>query len=173
MALPDGIEAIGSDETTVVVRARAWVPVTLLVCAALLLAFGVLMTVLAVVTPTDPGEEAIPVWIGVVFVVPALLLGWIAIRRFRRPQVIIDTAGFHLLGAFGGESLVRWGPMTRVELSQPRGNALWFTADGGIEQFGRLTARKRLQVAISGLRVRNTDLQRYVVERARSERRPG
>ena len=69
-----------------------------------------------------------------------------------------------------GLVMIRWDHTQKISLSQPRGNALWFDAPGGIEHRGKVSKKNRIPASIGGLEVHNQDLLQYATERWRKAR---
>ncbi|MFC7619715.1 hypothetical protein [Microlunatus sp. GCM10028923] len=170
MELPQGLERLPGDGDAVGSKVHPALVVLLWVGAVLLAGLGVLLLFVKPAGPPRPGSE-IPLWAPLILIGFGVLVGLLAVVSPRGPKIVIDDEGVHSRAVFG-RATIRWEPMQDVALSQPRGNAIWFTAPGGIVKGGKVTRMKRIPFNVSGLRVRPADLHAYVLGRARGRRTP-
>lgn len=172
MQVPNGIEEISDRPNAYAVRLSPVMVVLVWICAAFMVALGVLMFVATLTGPVrgpnagDPDADGgVPIWAPLIFLALAVFVVFVAVRS-HRPKYVIDADGAHAKGMIF-TTTVRWAEMERADLSQPRGNALWFTAPGGILRNGKATRKKRIPFSLTGLKVNNIDLQAFIVGRAR------
>lgn len=165
MDLPKGITPLSPDGRTVIVKSSRLVAIVLWLAVVLFAALGLLFIVWSI-NPPRPEADQIPVWGGIFILVLAAPVAWVAYVATVKPLMTIDDEGFRHRGGLA----IRWANTERIELSQPRGNALWFTAPGGISRRGKVLKGDRVRVALKGVGVRRRDLQAYLVARAQESR---
>ena len=169
--IPHGLEVLpGAGDR---VGARVALPLLVMVWLGAILLFG-LGTLFLVVEPAGPEREGgeIPLWAPLVLMAFGILVGVLAWLSGRGHKFVIDDDGVHSHAVFG-RAEVRWEAMRDISLSVPRGNAIWFTAPGGILRRGKVTKLKRIPFQVAGLRVSSRDLHAYILGRARSRPRSG
>lgn len=171
MTVPDGLEVLSGDGDRV--GARVALPLLVVMWLGAILLFG-LGVFLLVVEPAGPEREdaGIPLWAPLILMAFGVLVAVLAWLSGRGHKLVIDDDGVHSHAVFG-RAEVRWDAMEDVSLSVPSGNAIWFTAPGGILRGGKVTKTKRIPFRVAGLRVRSRDLHAYILERARSRPRSG
>lgn len=168
MELPKGLDRLPGEGEVVGSRVHPVLLVLLWIGAVLIVGLGVLPLVLEPAGPPRPGSE-IPLWAPLILIACGLVVGLLAALSGRGPKIVIDDQGVHSRAVFG-RATIRWEPIQEITLSQPRGNAIWFTAPGGILKGGQVSRLKRIPFNVAGLRVRPADLHAYVLGRARGRR---
>jgi hypothetical protein len=169
MNVPQGLEALPGDGDRVGARVALPLLVVMWLGAILLLGLGILFLVVKPAGPERPGGE-VPLWAPLILLALGVVVAVLAWLAGRGHKFVIDDEGVHSQAVFG-KAEVRWDAMQDISLSVPRGNAIWFTAPGGILRRGKVTKLKRIPYRVAGLRVRSRDLHVYILERARSRPR--
>lgn len=170
VGVPNGLARVPGPGDRVGASVRSGLLVVMWFGALLLVGIGAWLLVDAAPGLGSAGTE-VPFWASLMLIVFGLSTGRLAWAA-ARPKYLVTDEGF-VSNAVLGKVLIRWDHTERISLSQPRGNALWFDAPGGIEHRGRVSRKKRISANIGGLKVHNQDLLRYATERwskARSAR---
>lgn len=168
MIVPKGLEVLPGDGNGVGAKVAVPFLVVIWLGAALLLGLGILFLVVDLTGPVREGSD-MPIWAPLILMAFGVVVAALAWLSGRSHKFVIDDDGVHSRAVFG-RAVVRWDAMQDVALSQPRGNAIWFTAPGGILRRGKVTKTKRIPFQVAGLRVRSRDLHTYILERARNHR---
>lgn len=165
MDLLKGFTPTSPDGRTVIVKSSRLIAIALWFFVVLFVALGILFIVWSI-NPPRPEADQIPVWGGIFILVLAAPIAWAAYVATVKPLMTIDDEGFRARGGLA----VRWANTERIERSQPRGNALWFTAPGGISRRGKVIKSDRVRVPLKGVGARRGHLHTYLLARAQESR---
>lgn len=171
MKAPHGLEVLPGGGDRVGAKVALPLLVVMWLGALLLLGLGILLFVVEPAGPVRAGGE-VPLWAPLILMALGVFVAVLAWLSGRGHKVVIDDDGVHSQAVFG-RAEVRWDAMQGISLSVPSGNAIWFTAPGGILRRGKVTKAKRIPFRVAGLRVSSRDLHAYILERARSRPRSG
>lgn len=165
MQVPRGLEALPGDGNSVGARVAPPLLVVMWLGAILLIGLGIL--ILAMSPGAAQAGSAVPLWAPLLLMAFGVLVAVLALLSGRGHKFVIDDDGVHSNAVFG-KANVRWDAIQQITLAPPYGNAIWFTAPGGIVRRGKVTRLKRISFWVRGLRVRSRELYAYIVERSKS-----
>lgn len=162
MDVPQGLVSLPGPGNAVGAHLHIGMKVMMWLSMVLVLGLGVVF----LIAGPGTGEDKIPAWVPWMFIALGLYVGYLAWRTGTRPKYVIDDEGIRSDAVFG-KALVRWDAIQGISLSQPRGNAIWFTAPGGILRGGKVLKKKSIPIMAAGLTIRPAALFDYIVARAR------